>query len=184
MLTSKRGERRSIYSLRGRKGTWASAQYAVHRQASVVRMLSDVQWLTRVRMSGSGRTSDISTRVRWRRISGDDRSSGGFGLSIISLLLGDTGCPEGLDRPVAGVCRTSGPRRSSDRCSVRRLGFGWLAGASKRQTSGPDRSSGGCRTSGISFSWSLYLVSSSSWPLDVVALWLPSKYLITHRVSA
>jgi hypothetical protein len=136
LLTLERGRRRSIYSLRGRKGTWASAQYAVHRQASVVRTLSDVRWLARVRTSDSGRTSDISTRVRWRRISGLGQSSGrrsseGFGLPLISLLFCDTGCPEGLGRPVAGVCRTSGPHRSSGRGSMRRLGRGWLAGASK-----------------------------------------------------
>ena len=48
------------------------------------------------------------------------------------------------------------------------------------RTSGRQRSSGGCNFFGVSSSWFLYLVSSLARPLDVVAPWLSSKYLIMH----
>ena len=161
------GGRRSIYSLRGRKGTWASAQHAVHTQTSVV------QWLVRIRTSGSGRTSDISPRITWRWISGDGRScgrrsSGGFILPIISLMWCGNGRPEGFGCPGARRCRMSGRCRTSGRSrrprrleGVGRPSFCFRMGGTRfpvsvrRPVPGTcrmsclRRSSGGCRGSDV-----------------------------------
>ena len=76
MLNLERGRGRSIYSLGGRRGTWASALHCSHTgRAGCPGVGPDVRGFRRLRMSGprrrmsglEGKTSGCS--VAWRRIS-------------------------------------------------------------------------------------------------------------------
>ena len=91
-------------------------------QASDVRWGSDVRKLGTVWTSGSLRTSVNIVLSPWHRSSGRCRSSVRWDLSDVRV------------------------RRSSGRCSFRRLDF-WAGWSSRRRTSGVVRSSGGCRSS-------------------------------------
>ena len=111
-------------------GYMDSVQYTVCRQVSDIRWVPVVQRLGKVRTSSALRTSVDSARVRFGRTSGGGRSSGGsrgpgrpefFGCPQIRFGGRWHGRPKGAGRPEPGSRRTSGPGRTSVRCSFGQL---------------------------------------------------------------
>ena len=124
-------------------------------QAPVVRQVPDVQWFARVRSSGTCQTSDVLAQLRWRRISGDGRTSKRWSVSDV--------------RDLSDV-RSFGSSAGSLVVRSRPV-FRWVF---RRRTSCPDRSSSGWSFFRGPSSCSSRLVSSPSCP------WASSWFLVMH----